>query len=234
MSNVWEKYLDPRDREVYASAGFGVMQGLGKNPAIIVVDVTYGFTGEKDVPIQESINTYPASSGPESWQAVSQMKLLIEAYREIESGIPVFYTTIDGYPNASTYKVGVKAALFDKPVMHKGERGAQIVEEIKPTENDVVISKMKPSAFFGTSLVSYLNTFNVDSVIVVGCTTSGCVRATVIDAFSYNYDVVVPEECVFDRGITTHAINLFDMQQKYADVISTQEVIKQLRENDLS
>ena len=104
----------------------------------------------------------------------------------------------------------------------------KIVDEIAPIKGELVISKDKPSVFFGTCLTSHLVQLGLDSLLVCGCTTSGCVRATVIDAFSYNYKLAVIEEGVFDRGEVSHAINLFDMNAKYADVISLEEAMEYL------
>src|SRR5947209_16792427 len=106
------------------------------------------------------------------------------------------------------------------------DKGKHIVEESAPQQGDLVVRKQKPSAFFGTALISMLNEVHADSVLVTGTTTSGCVRASVIDAFSYNLKVSVIEECVFDRGQASHKINLFDMAMKYADVISLKEAIE--------
>jgi maleamate amidohydrolase len=227
MSAIWEPYLEKQDLQNYSTSGFGKKYGLGKNPALIIVDVTYGFTGEKAEPIEESIKKYPASCGEASWGAIKYIKDLLVISREAK--IPVYYTIIEGDPNNSNEKVAVKGNLFDNPVMFEGEKGTWVVDELKPLQGEVVLSKKKPSAFFGTPLLSHLIKNHIDSVIVVGCTTSGCVRSTVVDAFSHNYQVIVPEECVFDRSKTSHAINLFDMQQKYADVVSVEEVITQLK-----
>jgi nicotinamidase-related amidase len=109
------------------------------------------------------------------------------------------------------------------------DKGNDIVEEIAPRAGDIIVRKQKPSAFFGTPLMSMLNEVHADSVLVAGTTTSGCVRASVIDAFSYNLKVSVVEECVFDRGQASHKINLFDMAMKYADVISLEETLEYVR-----
>ena len=104
------------------------------------------------------------------------------------------------------------------------------VREIIPDAKfgDVVVSKRYASAFFGTPLATYLNDLDRDTIIVTGATTSGCVRASVSDAFSYGYKVVVVEDAVFDRGEASHAINLFDMDQKYADVLPSEKVTQYL------
>ena len=106
--------------------------------------------------------------------------------------------------------------------------GNQIVPPISPQPQDIVIRKNKPSAFFGSPLAGYLVDLQADSIIVCGTTTSGCVRATVIDGFSYNFRMSVVEECTFDRGEVSHAMNLFDLNCKYADVIPTDEAVRGL------
>lgn len=227
MARIWDKYLDARDNIVYSNAGFGEKTDIGKRPALIIVDVTYGFAGDKPEPIESAIESYPTSCGEESWKAIEHIQKLLTAARKMN--MPIFHTLIEGSKTSSNKNVPVKGNLFDHPDLLEGGKGTKVVEELKPQKGEVVISKKKPSAFFGTPLSSYLIAENVDTVIVAGCTTSGCIRSTVIDAFSYNYKVFVPEECVFDRGITTHAINLFDMQQKYADVVPTAELIKELQ-----
>jgi len=96
---------------------------------------------------------------------------------------------------------------------------------IAPGSRDIVIKKQKPSGFFGTNLAAYLTLLGCDSVIVVGTTTSGCVRATVVDAFSLNYRVILAEEGCFDRSEASHAVSLCDMHAKYADVVRTAEIL---------
>jgi nicotinamidase-related amidase len=120
--------------------------------------------------------------------------------------------------------------LSDKvpTIMGVAARGYDFVAEVAPREGDVLLPKKHPSAFFGTALASHLIDLHADTVVVTGCTTSGCVRGTVVDAFAYNFKVVVPEECVYDRGATSHAVNLFDMSEKYADVAPAAEVIAAL------
>ena len=108
------------------------------------------------------------------------------------------------------------------------DRGYRFIEEIAPREGDILIPKRHASAFFGTALASYLVDFGADTVLVAGATTSGCVRATVADAFSYNFHAIVVEECVFDRIGISHDISLFDMDAKYADVVSVDAAIDYL------
>ena len=112
----------------------------------------------------------------------------------------------------------------------EARKGNEIVAEIAPQKGEMVVRKQKPSAFFGTPLISMLNEVHADTVLVAGTTTSGCVRASVIDAFSYNFTVAVVEECTFDRGQASHKINLFDMNMKYADVVSLAETVEYIRD----
>lgn len=226
MERIWDNYLDERDKKVYKKAGLGSEMGIGNKPALLIVDVQYGFTGDSPENIEDSIQKYPTSCGESSWQAIHHIQQLLEAARKAE--LPIFYTIIEGSKSFPNDRVAIKGNIFDHPALLEGEKGAKVVEELNPKYGEIVISKKKPSAFFGTPLASYLIAKQVDTLIVTGCTTSGCVRASVIDAFSHNYKVIVPEECSFDRGIASHAINLFDMQQKYADVVPVEKVMKEL------
>ena len=103
--------------------------------------------------------------------------------------------------------------------------GYDFVAEVAPREGDILVPKKHPSAFFGTPLASYLVEQGADTVVVTGCTTSGCVRGSVVDAFAYNFRVAVPHDAVYDRSATSHAVNLFDMAEKYADVSDTDELL---------
>lgn len=227
MVAPWDQYLSERDRRVYSEAGFGVEAAFGETPALVLIDITYAFTGDKREPIEESIKKYPTSCGGEAWTSVGHNQRLLAAARR--AGIPVFYTR-PGYRADGTDlgSWGWKFGQAPHPTMVEGSKGTRIVKELEPRDSEIVIVKKKPSAFFATPLAIYLTELRVDTIIITGCTTSGCVRASVIDGFSHNLRVVVPEECVFDRGETSHAINLFDMQQKYADVVSTDSVIERL------
>jgi maleamate amidohydrolase len=113
-------------------------------------------------------------------------------------------------------------------VMNVPRRGYDFVAEVAPRSEEITIPKFQASAFHGTALISYLVGLGVDTVVVTGCTTSGCVRATVVDACALNFKVVVPEDAVYDRSQTSHAVNLFDMSSKYADVLTTDELTEQL------
>jgi maleamate amidohydrolase len=113
-------------------------------------------------------------------------------------------------------------------LMTVGERGYDFVAEIAPDDAAILLPKKHPSAFFGTPLASYLVDLGVDTLVVTGCTTSGCVRGTVVDGFAFNWRILVPHDAVYDRSATSHAVNLFDMNAKYAEVTDTEAALAQL------
>jgi len=224
---IWDDVVPERDREVFAEAGYGKIGGFGERPALIVVDVTYDFCGDRPEPILESIQRFRNSCGEAAWEAMPYLQRLIAAARD--KGVPVIYTHALPRPNA-VHAGGWarKNARVLEPTEISQRIGNDIVAEIAPQPGDIVIKKDKPSAFYGTSLLSYLIGMGCDSVIVTGTSTSGCVRGTVIDAFSNNYAVSVAEECCFDRLIVSHKVNLFDMHGKYADVLPTDDIVAYL------
>src|SRR5713226_3864972 len=223
---IWDKFLTERDKAVFAAGGFGARAGFGKRPALLVIDVNWAFCGERPEPILESIKRWRTSCGEESWVALEYIKSLIEAARA--KRLPVVYTTGERRPDnwdAGSWRWKSTRGAEASGTVHDGIDGNEIVAMIAPGPRDIVIKKQKPSGFFGTNLASYLTLLGCDSVIVVGTTTSGCVRATVVDAFSLNYRVILAEEGCFDRSEASHAVSLCDMHAKYADVVSTAEIL---------
>jgi maleamate amidohydrolase len=224
---VWNEFLTERDKQVFGTSGYGARGGFGKKPALLIIDVNYALCGEQPEPILESIKKWRNSCGEDAWVAIPYLKKLIDAAHE--KGVPVIYTTgvrrEDGWDNGSwSWK---NSRNGERPqAVGVNRDGNDIVDEIAPAPQDVVVLKQKPSGFFGTNMLSYLVLLGCDSVIVTGTTTSGCVRATVLDAFSNNFRVALAEEGCFDRSQASHAINLCDMNAKYADVVKTDEVVE--------
>lgn len=220
----WDKYLTPEEHAVFQSSGWGARQGIGVRPVVLVVDVSYGFCGERPEPALESIKTWHNSCGSQAWVGIEAIKALLKVARERR--LPIIYSTAP-IPRQDRFDRG---RWTDKNPRHSedDERANQIVDEIAPHAHDIVIEKSKPSVFFGTLLASYLADLRADTLIVCGTTTSGCVRATVVDAFSYNYRVTVVEDATFDRGEASHWMSLFDMDKKYADVSPLSEVVASL------
>jgi nicotinamidase-related amidase len=226
---TWDDILSERDKQVFALSGYGKRAGFGQRPAVLIIDVNYNFVGDKPEPILESVKRFRNSCGAEGWEGVHHIAELLAAARR--KHLPTFYTTgHDDRANAVAFgRWQAKNSRSTEDMSETWDKGNEIVAEIAPQPGDIVVRKQKPSAFFGTPLMSMLNEVHADSVLVAGTTTSGCVRASVIDAFSYNMKVSVVEECVFDRGQASHKINLFDMAMKYADVIPLKETIDYIR-----
>lgn len=201
------------DIEVYDRQGFGNKAGLGQRPALLIVDFVVGFCD-------------PASfGGGNITSAVAQTKTLLDAVRK--RGLPVAYTRIvyadDGADaGAMCLKVpGLLAFTETNPI-------GEVVDDLAPRAGEYIVRKTQPSAFFGTGLAAWLIGKGVDSVIVTGATTSGCVRASVVDAMSHNFRTVVATDCVGDRALGPHEANLFDMGQKYADLMTNEEIFSAL------
>jgi maleamate amidohydrolase len=224
---VWDDVLSERDRQVFAAAGWGRRAGFGERPAVLVIDVNYNFCGDKREPILESIKRWHFSCGERAWDGIDAIRRILDVARR--KRVPVFYTT--NPRRADGFDLGVwslKGARSDEPVDVLGHQGNEIVREVEPLADDVFIEKRKPSAFFGTPLMSYLTHAGVDSLILTGTTTSGCVRASAIDALSYDLRVTIPEEAVFDRGELSHKVALFDLHMKYVDVTDLADVLAYL------
>ena len=223
---IWNEFLTERDKQVFAAAGYGARAGFGKRPALLVIDVSYAFAGDKPgEPILESIKRWRNSCGAESWISIGHIKKLIDKAHDKE--LPVIYTT--GVRRPDMWDSGgwtrKNTRSMEAPKTASNRHGYDIVDEIAPSPKDLVIYKQKPSGFFGTPMTGYLTQLQCDSVVVTGTTTSGCVRATVVDAFSYNYRVAMVEEGCFDRSQASHAMTLCDLGAKYADIVKTEEVL---------
>ena len=219
----WTGIITDEEQRRYDSAGFGGGGSIGRRPGLLVIDVQYRTVGTSRAPYWEAIREYPTACGEDGWRAVDHIRPLLAAFRA--RGLPVLYPHV-APKNADTDS----GRLAEKvpSIMTIDQKGYAFVEEIAPRKGDVLLPKKHPSAFFGTPLASHLIDLGLDTLFVTGCTTSGCVRSTVVDAFSYNFKVVVPEECVYDRSPTSHAVNLWDMNAKYADVMPVAQALERL------
>jgi len=220
----WDKIISEEEQRAYRAAGFGHPSGIGERPALLIIDVQYRTVGTEPRPFWESIKEFPTSCGDVGWNAVRNIAPLLAEFRARKW--PVLYPHVA--PKNKATDSGRLAAKVPA-IMNIAEKGYEFVAEVAPREGDVLLPKKHPSAFFATPLVSHLIDLGVDTLVVTGCTTSGCVRCSVVDAFSYNFRVVVPSDCVYDRSATSHAVNLFDMASKYADVATSGEILERLR-----
>lgn len=219
----WEKFFPEEERKIYEKAGYKGKQPFGRNPALLIIDVILGFTGTKSMDVMEAIDEFPTSCGKVAWEALPKIRQLLHACRDAE--VPVIYSTSDpdfkaAFGNAT--KRGVQKSDYD-------ELSVQFPEMIKPLEDEYIVRKARASAFFGTHLITYLVRKGVDSLLVTGTSTCGCVRGTVLDGYSYGYPVFLVEECVFDRSRTSHLVNLFEMNSKYATVIGLAEAMSHVQ-----
>ncbi len=196
--------------------GFGERGGFGHRPALIVVDMTLGFT-DPESPLGSDLD------GP-----VEAIQKLLEAARQAE--IPVVFTTV-AYRESDKLTA---AAFIDKVpallTLEAGSRWAKIDPRIAPRTEEPILNKLFASGFFGTGLSSLLTAAGVDTLIVTGASTSGCVRATVVDALQYGFRPIVPREAVGDRNPDAHKANLYDVDSKYGDVVSVEEILEYLDE----
>ena len=225
---VWDRFLSEQDRQVFAVGGYGRRYGFGARPALLIIDVTYGFAGDEPAPILESVKKWRQSCGQAGWDAIERIQAILAAARG--KGVPVIYTHEEYRADLADRGVwGQKNSRTGERTDVEGHLGVQIVSELAPGPGDWHLYKKNASAFFGTNLASMLIGLGVDTVVVTGCTTSGCVRATVVDGQSYNFRMIVPEDAVFDRGEASHAVSLWDMHAKYADVVSAQETMDYLQ-----
>ncbi|SDK57752.1 isochorismatase family protein [Natronorubrum texcoconense] len=208
---IWEDLLTEQDKRVIEKAGYDKegassweSRGAGSNPMVLVIDVQELIVGD-NVPILEAVEEHRTAMGEIAWDAVDRIAAFLEFARG--NDIPVSYTR-------------VVPSSYDDP----NHDDLQIVDPVAPEPDETVIDKSYASAFYGTDLLAQLNRNDVDTLVVVGNSTSGCVRATTVDAQQHGFDVVLPQECIFDRIEASHKIGLLDMWMKYAEVLETDEV----------
>lgn len=225
---IWDDVLTETDKAVFEAAGWGKRAGYGKRPAIMVIDVNYNFCGDRAEPILESIERWRYSCGEVAWTTgIPAIEKILDVSRR--KRLPIIYTTNPRRPDGFDLGVwSLKSHRSEDDVDVMGHKGNEIVAEVAPNPSDLFIEKRKPSAFFGTPLMSHLTMLGADSLILTGTTTSGCVRATAVDGLSYDLKVTIPHEAVFDRGEVSHKIALFDLHMKYVDVTDLGDVLTYL------
>ena len=204
--------IDAHTREVYASQGWGTWRiGFGERPALLVVDMQWDFVDPDS----------PATCAPMSVDRLPEIRRLLDASRV--AGIPILFS--QGLVDPSLSDVGLWKGWAHRTGRSQveGTRGAEIVPELAPLSGEHVVRKRRPSAFFNSDLDVFLRGHRVDTLIVSGSSMSGCVRATVVDAFSLDYRVMMVRECVVDRSLEVLERNLFDLDAKYADAVSLEE-----------
>lgn len=210
------------DREVRRRAGLGQRVGFGERIALIVIDMCRYTVEERS----------PLSCGDAGWRATRAIARILEVARP--RGVPIIYSTqrtAEPYTNATGGRLLSKAIATDSAFATE-LWPHEILEEVAPQPGDIVLIKPKPSFFFGTQLTSILVDHRIDTLIITGTTTSGCIRASTDDAAALNYRVIIPEEAVADRYQLSHQVTLFDIDSWLGDVMPLDEVIAHLEQID--
>lgn len=201
------------DLDIYVRQGFGVRLGFGARPALLVIDFINAFNNPEQL------------GGGNIQEAIDNTARLLALARHLD--LPIAFTSHVYAEDGSDDNVFLRK-LPDTRILRPDTHETDIVDELDPRPGERIVRKHYPSGFFGTDLASWLTVRGADTAIVTGCTTSGCVRATVVDAMCHGFRPIVPRECSGDRAIGPHEANLFDMDQKYADVMSVEEVEDEL------
>jgi maleamate amidohydrolase len=213
--HCWDAFIDEATKRTYAA--YDRPRRLGPAPALVLIDMYCGLFEGGARPIAELLDNHPASCGEAAWATVAPTRRLLEACRA--AGMPVLF---------STGRVGRKVSATKRNRAGRTAAFYDILPELARREEDPLIVKDRASAFYGTSLVPELVMRGVRSVILGGGTTSGCLRASAVDAYSNGFSVAVVEECCFDRNTLSHVVNLFDLHMKYADVLHVDDVVEQI------
>ena len=212
----WKDIVSDEILEIYSAYRREIY--VGPRPAILAIDLYNKAYQGGNRPVIEVNREFSGSCGENAWRAMEPTQKLFAAVRR--AGIPVIYST----RHADTAGVHSTNRRMGREV----EDVYGIKEELAPHPGDLVIYKERASAFFGTPLIAHLRRLGVESLIICGESTSGCVRASTVDAYSYGFHNVLVEECTYDRSMLSHKVNLFDLHHKYADVMHVGEVIAHL------
>jgi maleamate amidohydrolase len=219
-NHCWQDIVPPDVLDIYSH--YIRRTFVGPSPALLAIDLyELAYQGGAN-PVAQLHKTYPSTCGENAYAAIEPTKRLFAAARA--AGIPIFYTTQDTRPDSLPSRVTAtrRQRVQNDPELYT------IKSEFKPHPGDVVITKQRASGFYGTPLMAHLTQLGIQSLIVCGESTSGCVRASAVDAYSNGFHVTVVEECCFDRSLLSHKINLFDMHHKYTDVMRVGEVVTHL------
>jgi maleamate amidohydrolase len=213
----WMKAIPEADLATYRAGGFLRDVSFGERAALIVVDVTLGFCGSPGLTLDQAIAEFPTACGPVSWATMPRIARLVKLFRD--RSLPIVFTNADMTGNTYAGKA-TKGERKSAP----NPRFNEFPPEVAPLAGEWVLAKTKASGFFQSPLAAYLVRERIDTVVVCGVSTSGCVRATAVDAFSHGFKTFAVDDCCFDRSWFAHCANLFDLQAKYAAVMSLSEL----------
>ena len=217
--HCWKDIVDEEILEIYEAYHRDLF--VGRSPAVLAIDLYNKAYLVGNKPVMEVNRHHSGSCGENAWKAIQPTQHLFAAARA--AGVPVIYTT----RHADTG--GVQST--NRNLRDEKEDVYAILDQLAPKPGELVIYKERASAFFGTPLIAHLRRLGVESLIICGESTSGCVRASTVDAYSYGFHSVVVEECTYDRSMLSHKVNLFDLHHKYADVMHVDEVVAHLEKS---
>lgn len=219
-AHCWDDVIGPDERLV--AGRYDTRRSLGTRPVLLMIDCYSKVFGDRPEPLAEAIDRWPATCGINAWTALPSMERLLGGARA--AGLPVIHTTGEA-------RQGSRLGAATRRARVEGEddlAGYAFMPSLTPLDGELVVRKSRASAFFGTPLSTWLRQLDADTLIVAGESTSGCVRASVVDAYSHGLQVAVVEEATFDRSTLSHKVNLFDMHLKYASVLPLEEVLGHL------
>lgn len=221
-NHIWKDVIPSEDLRLYAP--YARQTFIGPSPAFLAIDLYNAvYRGGPGRPVDLD-RKYPNSCGLFAHRAIESTKRLFAAVRR--AGLQIFYSTQETRPQ--NRPKGAFSTKRNMPLPETVEELYGIYHEFKPHPSDVIITKQRASVFQGTPILSHLNLLGIRSLIVCGESTSGCVRASAVDAYSNGFHVTIVEECTYDRSEITHKVNLFDLHHKYCDVMHVDEVVKHL------
>ena len=219
--HCWQDVVEQEILEIYGAYARDIF--VGPDPALLAIDL-YNLAYEGGArPVAEVVKDHPSSCGIHAWEAIAPTQRLFAAARAAR--LPIVYTTHD-IRRMRADPTGMRATRRQRNRID--ETSYEIRAEFRPEPGDLVTYKERASAFYGTPLAAHLTMMGVRSLIVCGESSSGCVRASVVDGYSHGFHVAVAEECCFDRSLLSHKVNLFDMHHKYAYVLHVDEVVRHL------
>jgi nicotinamidase-related amidase len=218
--HCWKDVVSSEVLDIYSHYKRDIF--VGPAPALLAIDLYELAYQGGPRPVHELIGQYPSSCGEYAYAAIPPTQRLFAAARA--AGLPIFYTTSEARPEAKPKALGATRRQKTK----LDDNVWDIRPEFAPQDGDVVITKQRASGFFGTPLQAHLQQLGIRSLIVCGESTSGCVRASSVDAYSLGFHVTLAEECCFDRSLLSHKVNLFDLHHKYCDVMHTDDIVAHL------
>ncbi len=218
----WEDVIPVSEREIYDKAGFGKSARWDGRPALVIVDALWSFIGHKAVDVLTAIEEYPTACGKSGWDGLEKIAVALDSFRS--ASLPVVHVCADG----SLRDIYGATARTRDPVSLDDPEAFEIPGMIAPLSGEPIVKKTKASGFFRTPLDILLRRANVDTVLLAGCTTSGCIRATAVDAHSLGFETILLEDAVWDRSSFSHAVSLFELSMKYASVATVDDAVAQI------